>query len=97
GWRLDEFSFFAPPPHGGASAHARPDERHSVPMDARRPPICLRADACVVGAAVERAAEFLPRASLELIALSNGRFSRVFAYTSCVEAAKIRHDTRALS
>ena len=35
-------------------------------------------------------------ASIEFIALSKRRFSRVFAYTSCVEAAKIRHDTRAL-
>src|SRR5262245_12786071 len=58
GWRLDEFSIFARPPHRGASAHARPDERHSVPMDARRPPICLPGDACVVGA-LERVGDTL--------------------------------------
>src|SRR6516164_642496 len=62
------FGFSRALPPGGASAHARPDERHSVPMDARRPPICLRGDACVLGAAVERVGNALygARVYLEL-------------------------------
>ena len=39
---------------------------------------------------------FCDEQALNSLHFLTGHFGRVFAYTSCVEAAKIRHDTRAL-